>query len=139
MRTAGGFDMRGGSVEAVAVAAREVASSSPSKNTSALDVMRYPPIAILSSRRYDFETVLLLVFCSVLFLRRSISRSRFCFGFPVSSSCRSIRAKLIPFICLLAGALHPYGFCWVMAIDLCSVVLVSPVDFTNLCGLGSVV
>jgi hypothetical protein len=56
MRTAGGFDVRGGSVEAVAVAAREVASSSPSKNNSALDVMRYgcpreksPPI--LSSRR----------------------------------------------------------------------------------------
>ncbi|XP_047044066.1 chromatin modification-related protein eaf-1-like [Lolium rigidum] len=39
----GGFDMRGGSGEAVAVA-RDVASSSPSKNASALDVMRYQTI-----------------------------------------------------------------------------------------------
>ncbi|KAM0865523.1 hypothetical protein ACQ4PT_043223 [Festuca glaucescens] len=42
MRTAG-FDMRG-SGEAVAVA-RDVASSSPSKNASALDVMRYQTIS----------------------------------------------------------------------------------------------
>jgi hypothetical protein len=67
MRTAGGFDVRGGSVEAVAVAAREVASSSPSKNTSALDVMRYGCPARNPHQSFPLAVEILLYSLSFLF------------------------------------------------------------------------
>jgi hypothetical protein len=93
----GGFDMRGGSGEAVAVAA-----SSPSKNNSALDVMRYRPeinpLPILS--------------CSLLvfgFVPAEISRSRFWFRFACfllffGLALPAIRSLVYPFLCSLAGA-----------------------------------